>query len=188
MHFSSLPKRFMCGIWVALEDCTEENGPLFYYPRSHRLPCIELAHLGAYSEPGEVELGANYARFERYLEALIATAGLEKQKLLVKKGQALIWAANLLHGGCPITRPGATRRSQVTHYYFEDCVYYTPAFSNALLGEWRVRDRILDIRTGEIVRQTLDGVPVELERLANGNCRIVPARAAAALAGRRSAS
>ena len=28
----------MCGVWVALEDITEDNGPLHYYPGSHRLP------------------------------------------------------------------------------------------------------------------------------------------------------
>ena len=32
VHFDSIPKRFMAGVWLALEDITEENGPLFYYP------------------------------------------------------------------------------------------------------------------------------------------------------------
>jgi hypothetical protein len=45
------------------------------------------------------------------------------------KGQALIWAANLLHGGSVQHDPARTRWSQVTHYYFRDCIYYTPAFS-----------------------------------------------------------
>ena len=38
LPFSSLPARYMCGVWVALEDITEDNGPLFYYPGSHRNP------------------------------------------------------------------------------------------------------------------------------------------------------
>ena len=38
IHFSSLPAKFMCGVWVALEDITDENGPLFYHPGSQRLP------------------------------------------------------------------------------------------------------------------------------------------------------
>jgi hypothetical protein len=36
IHFSSLPAQFMCGVWVALEDITEENGPVFYFPGSHK--------------------------------------------------------------------------------------------------------------------------------------------------------
>ena len=32
IHFSSLPAKFMAGVWIALEDVTHENGPLFYYP------------------------------------------------------------------------------------------------------------------------------------------------------------
>ena len=33
-----MPEGFMCGVWVALEDMDMENGPLVYYPGSHKLP------------------------------------------------------------------------------------------------------------------------------------------------------
>lgn len=36
LHFSSLPERFMCGVWLALEDIGSDAGLLFYYPESHR--------------------------------------------------------------------------------------------------------------------------------------------------------
>jgi len=36
----------------------------------------------------------------------------------------LIWHANLLHGGSPILRPGATRRSMVCHYFAEGVICY----------------------------------------------------------------
>jgi hypothetical protein len=32
----------------------------------------------------------------------------------------------LLHGGAPQKDLSRTRHSQVTHYYFADCKYYTP--------------------------------------------------------------
>jgi hypothetical protein len=76
--------------------------------------------------------------------------GLQKQSLLVKKGQAVIWAANLLHGGDPIKRAGSTRHSQVTHYYFENCTYYTPLFTDFALKEIFLRN-IVDISTGKHV-------------------------------------
>ena len=30
VHFSSLPERFMCGVWLAMEDISPDAGPLFY--------------------------------------------------------------------------------------------------------------------------------------------------------------
>ena len=38
MFFSASPPKFMCGVWIALEDMDTENGPLVYYPGSHKLP------------------------------------------------------------------------------------------------------------------------------------------------------
>src|SRR5689334_14032123 len=37
-HFQSNPNGYMCGVWVALEDMDMDNGPLVYYPGSHKLP------------------------------------------------------------------------------------------------------------------------------------------------------
>ena len=51
---------------------------------------------------------------------------MEKAQAILKKGQALIWSANLLHGGGEHRDKTRTRHSQVTHYYFEGCQYYMP--------------------------------------------------------------
>ena len=66
-----------------------------------------------------------------------------------RKGEAFIWAANTLHGGEPIADPESTRRSQVTHYYFEGCRYWTPLTSDPPLGRifWR---RVVNVETGEV--------------------------------------
>ena len=40
------PPGFMCGVWVALEDMDMDNGPLVYYPGSHRLPEVTMQELG----------------------------------------------------------------------------------------------------------------------------------------------
>lgn len=40
IHFSAKPERFMCGVWVALENIDENNGPLVYYSESHKLPIV----------------------------------------------------------------------------------------------------------------------------------------------------
>jgi hypothetical protein len=73
-----------------------------------------------------------------------------------------------VHGGSAIARAGATRYSQVTHYYFDDCIYYTPVFSNRTLGKYLLREDIVDIRTGNKVRQTYNGRPFSAIPLAGG--------------------
>lgn len=152
IHFSSIPERFMCGVWVALEDIHANNGPLHYYPGSHKLPFFDLVDMnlrGSDSKSLEETYGYYAKRYENFIEAAIQAAGLTKTTLNVKKGQALIWSANLLHGGEKIKTPGATRHSQVSHYYFEGCTYYTPLLSDVPLNRTFLR-RITDIRTGQI--------------------------------------
>jgi len=61
---------------------------------------------------------------------------LTLQRFLARKGDALIWAADLAHGGSPITDPRLTRRSLVTHYTPESTA---PAYFRALPTEKRVR-------------------------------------------------
>ncbi|MDR3678317.1 MAG: phytanoyl-CoA dioxygenase family protein [Flavipsychrobacter sp.] len=151
IHFSSIPERFMCGVWVALEDVTEDNGPLHYYPGSHKLPFYEMSDMGVKAS-GSLKTGyMKYTDYyEVFIEEVIKSLGLEKKKLLIKKGQALIWAANLLHGGELINNPATTRHSQVSHYYFENCTYYTPLLTDLAIKKIYLK-KIIDISTGKKV-------------------------------------
>src|SRR5207253_6054049 len=118
MHFNSIPRGFMCGVWVALEDTDADNGPLFYVAGSHRLPELTLTEMGMTADT------ADYARYEDALGAVVAAAGLERHEVHVAKGTGCIWSSYLVHVGMPVTQPGRTRHSQVTHYFFDDCVHY----------------------------------------------------------------
>jgi len=120
IHFNTIPEGYMAGVWVALEDIDEDNGPLIYYPGSHKLPYYSMQDLGL--EPGY----DNYQNYEQKIQQLIADQGFESELGVAKKGEALIWHANLLHGGAPRKDLERSRHSQVTHYYFEGCKYYTP--------------------------------------------------------------
>ena len=156
VHFHSLPHRFMAGCWVALEDVDDNNGPLFYYPKSHKLPCYTLNDLG-------VTMGhEGYKYYERFMKSLMEVHGLEKKAVHLKKGEALVWAANLVHGGCDIVDPNRTRLSQVTHYFFEDCIYYDPLHSNLEQGNIHYMN-IQNILTGENVPQMRDGKVVDTD-------------------------
>ncbi|WP_088183227.1 phytanoyl-CoA dioxygenase family protein [Sphingobium sp. Z007] len=138
VHFSSLPERFMCGLWLAMEDIGPDAGPLFYYPGSHRWPIMTNGLIGRRDEG--IKLGSAQDPYGPAWKAICDAYGAQPEVLTARKGQALIWCANLLHGGSYQNNPKLTRWSQVTHYYFEDCIYYTPAFSDEALGR-------LDLRT-----------------------------------------
>lgn len=150
VHFDSLPHRFMCGVWVGLEDIDANNGPLFYYPGSQLLPVYDFFDAGLEGSRKEEEFSPRYATYVDFLDQLMEAHGLEKQTLTVNKGEAVIWSANVIHGGSPILEEGRSRHSQVTHYYFKGCSYYTPLQSNWHKGDVLFRD-IVDISTGELV-------------------------------------
>ena len=156
----------MCGVWVALEDVDEGNGPLFYYPGSHRLPDPFFQRFGLESGLG------NYDRYEVAQEALVRGHELEPIEFHPKAGDALIWSANLVHGGKPIVEVGRTRWSQVTHYFFDGCIYVTPLFSDPELGEWFVRADLENIATGRPATHSYNHEPVYFEDLGNGRSRI----------------
>ena len=160
IHFSSIPERFMCGVWLALEDIGADAGPLTYLPGSHKWPILSNIMIGRRGSDGPREHAQ--APFEAAWRALIENSGTEPEVFLARKGQALIWAANLLHGGSPQTDPARTRWSQVTHYYFEDCIYYTPSFSDEAIGKLDLRV-IVDARTEELKPNLYLGERIETE-------------------------
>jgi hypothetical protein len=159
VHFSSIPSRFMCGVWIALEDVDESNGPLMYAEGSHKLGDRQLYELRLWPQDIGGPLGANYSRYEDYIRAITQTGNFPVRRLTCKKGTVLVWSANLLHGGTPITDPARTRKSQVTHYYFEDCIYYTPMFSNPAIGQLYLRD-IYDIHRERRVPHKVNGAAI----------------------------
>jgi hypothetical protein len=158
-HFDSMPNRFMAGVWVALEDVQPDGGPLHYFPGSHRLPVYWPHELGV--SGSRTNFDDVYPIYERFLGDMVTAAGLKKEILQVSKGQVVIWAANMLHGGEPITNPEATRRSQVTHFYFEGCRYWTPVRSDPPLGRihWR---RVVNVETGAVEPHHYHGNDVRL--------------------------
>ncbi len=153
IHFNSIPSRFMCGVWVALEDTDLNNGCFFVYPGSHRLPAFDFPELGLNTTDQE-----KLNLYEDFIESLVlyleSKNELKKVNISLRKGQAIVWAANLLHGGNPILDLGRTRYSQVTHYFFSDCMYYLPMQSDGLRK--RIY-KITNISTNEIVPQFCNG-------------------------------
>lgn len=140
IHFHSIPERWMAACWVALEDMTTDNGPLVIVPGSHTIPCYTFQDLGL-GVPKYGEQFDHYKQYEEFIAAVVTAKNMRTEKVLIKKGQAIIWAANLLHGGSKIINHDLTRLSQVTHYFFEGCSrYYSPMFSDVGKGIFADKD------------------------------------------------
>lgn len=107
----SSPLEFVAS-WIALEDISPNSGELEYYPGSHAIPHYLFGgkHLWVEYDDPELQL------FSENLRTRAGQAGLSIQRFLAKKGDVLIWAAGLMHGGSLVDRPDRTRKSLVTHY------------------------------------------------------------------------
>jgi Phytanoyl-CoA dioxygenase (PhyH) len=115
----TLPRQFAAS-WVALEDVTLGAGELFYYPGSHLFP--DFLYAGRWKSVAEAarltgtnDVGAEVAEHVRGLEARARELGLRKMPLAARKGEVLIWHADLVHGANPVSS-AVTRKSVVTHY------------------------------------------------------------------------
>jgi hypothetical protein len=118
-HFDTFfmpPKtpNMMAAAWIAIDPVTPENGPLYYYPKSHRIAPYRFSHGGISAVMSELQTGA-----AAHIETIIRDHGLQKQTFLANQGDVLIGHAQLLHGGSPILNPRATRCSLVIHYFTE---------------------------------------------------------------------
>ena len=111
LHFNSDPAGFMCGVWVALEDVDDDNGPLIYYPGSQKLPEVTMQDVGVAAAP------EHYGDYERHIGGLIEQVDLQPRYARLRRGQALDLgiqpAASVAPGTSTVAAPGV---SQVTHY------------------------------------------------------------------------
>lgn len=123
IHMTTHPKGNLIAAWIALEDISADCGPLVYYPGSHKLPYLlntEYDHGG-----NAVMIGEDaYLRYEEEIQRSIKEKQLKPKEFYAKKGDVLIWHANLLHGGNAIINEELTRKSMVVHFYAEGVICY----------------------------------------------------------------
>lgn len=123
IHMTTYPAGGLLGVWIALEDIGPENGPLHYYPGSHLLPYYLNGDYG--NEGNWLFTGSrSYSEYEQMIEDKIREKGLAKQVFTAKRGDLLVWHANLFHGGEPHRDKSRTRKSMVLHYFHEDAICY----------------------------------------------------------------
>jgi ectoine hydroxylase-related dioxygenase (phytanoyl-CoA dioxygenase family) len=121
----SLPMQFLAS-WIALEDVSPDSGELFYYVGSHRMPeFLYIDRFKGVEEAGRLNPGFNLQPQIRHhvqrIPIVAAEMKLPARQFLAKRGDILIWSADLAHGGSPISTT-TTRKSVVTHYTTAEAV------------------------------------------------------------------
>jgi ectoine hydroxylase-related dioxygenase (phytanoyl-CoA dioxygenase family) len=122
IHMSTYPTGYLAANWIAFEDIHADSGPLVFHPRSHKLPYLMSQEIG-------LPFGSGYAAYstiyEPTIQQVIADHSLEAHYFLPKKGDVLLWHANLLHGGSKLRDPAqASRKALVCHFFAEGCFCY----------------------------------------------------------------
>lgn len=121
----------VCASWLALEDVQPGSGELMYYVGSHRNPdwvySEKYKHYNHERDAHEQHMG-----HLEYLHKVSQERGLPLEHFLPKKGDVLIWSADLAHGGSQIVDPSLTRRSLVTHFSPASSEPYYMRFKNPL--------------------------------------------------------
>jgi len=141
MFVMTNPTSHLLASWIALEDITEDSGPLAYVPGSHRLPYFEFTP-GSAARPPEIpaERKAAWAEWLRRTQETMPVSALT-----CKRGEAFIWHAGLLHGGMPIRDATATRKSYVIHYSTASTYHRRTARIRVRVpGGWRREARTTD--------------------------------------------
>jgi hypothetical protein len=111
--FHIFPHDWLIGAWIACEDVTAESGPLVLYRGSHQEPFFP-----GFTDYPQTNLRTadpeTTHRYHAYVDDLAARH--ERFEFLARKGQVLFWHGMLIHGGAPVRRRGASRKSMVIHY------------------------------------------------------------------------
>jgi hypothetical protein len=134
----SHPQQFLAS-WIALEDVWKDSGELFYFVGSHKLP--EYLYLDAFKgveEATRMKTGAKLdGEIKEHIHLLPMRArehSLKRETFMAKRGDVLIWNADLAHGGSPISFEHS-RKSVVTHYCTAEAV---PSYFENRSGEKRM--------------------------------------------------
>jgi Phytanoyl-CoA dioxygenase (PhyH) len=123
IHQTTFPLGFHVSAWLACQDIEVDAGPLFYYPRSHRLPYALAADVGIRPEAKD-RSGEYREKYIPFIEDVVAEHRLRRKVFLAKKGDVLIWHHNLLHGGSAIIDQSLNRRSMALFFYGTGVLHY----------------------------------------------------------------
>lgn len=145
-YFTTRPAGRYLGVWLALDDVDQDNGPLMVVPGSHALPPIDVEAIarelfaGLDAIPSMSDAG--WVTYQEAVKKQCAERGMAAQQVHVSRGDVIIWHPELLHGGSVHNHKERSRRSLVMHVtpagtpvYHMD-VFYDPKREVSHTASW----------------------------------------------------
>jgi hypothetical protein len=108
------PPMELAACWIALEDVKEGSGELMYVRGSHRFADFDFGNHKHFD--GQENSQEQHTAWAKWLLDETARRDLKLDSFIAKKGDILIWHADLAHGGRPVINKETTRRSLVGHF------------------------------------------------------------------------
>ncbi|WAC60320.1 phytanoyl-CoA dioxygenase family protein [Brevundimonas sp. SL130] len=96
---------------ISLDPVDDTNGPIFFYPGSHKIAPYR------FSDGRLNVIDAEFADCRAYVQAQIEELQLPLIRYQGGPGDVFIWHGQLIHGGSPIRDFSRTRSSLVVHYW-----------------------------------------------------------------------
>src|SRR5665213_144140 len=125
IHMTTYPLGYLTAAWIAFEDIHPDSGPLVFYPGSHRLPYVFSKDVGISESDFKTNGYRPYMeRYEPRIQHLLAENGIQPKHFHAKKGDVLIWHANLLHGGSARQNMLLSRKALVVHFFVKGSFVY----------------------------------------------------------------
>jgi hypothetical protein len=125
IHMTTYPLGYLTAAWIAFEDIHPDCGPLVYYPGSHRLPYLFSKDVGISEEDFKRNGYQDYqSKYEPRIQGEIAHHSLKPEYFHARKGDVLIWHANLIHGGSERRNLQLSRKAVVCHYFVKGSFAY----------------------------------------------------------------
>jgi phytanoyl-CoA hydroxylase len=149
-YFATKPEYAYFGVWVALEDTDEYNGPLMVIKGGHLVDELDLDAIASKYFPDPVNIDPNsphlWMEYQAGVQAACAAKGLVVEKVMAKKGDTIIWHPQAPHGGSPILDMKRTRLSMVMHVtpvgvpVYKQDVFFNPRRDVSHSAEWSYID------------------------------------------------
>ena len=125
IHMTTYPLGYLTAAWIAFEDIDPDSGPLVFYPGSHRLPYVFSKDVNlTEAEFQERGYSPYHEKYEPRIRQSVEQSGIAPHYFHARRGDVLIWHANLIHGGSARRNLMLSRKAMVVHFFVKGSFVY----------------------------------------------------------------